>query len=141
LQKASDFPAGLELSIKTSPRFTHAVVNMDAAAHITYTFVNEHKFVGGPSTNPTVLTSGTTVFDYVAQGVFQYYVLNIVPTALTRIDITVTPMFGDPDLYVSLTGVASMTNKQYSSISGDVDLVTITSNDTAVRPTISAYAS
>jgi hypothetical protein len=69
----------------------------------------------GPPT-VTQLTSGTPVSGSVAYRAYAFYNLTV-PVPVTRVDVSVTPLTGDPDLYVTVDGVGLPNTTHYQYLS------------------------
>lgn len=78
------------------------------------------------------LVDGQPVLSLLAQGSTDQYIL-LAPVGVPVITITLSPLFGDADLYVNLHDYPATPHSfDYSSISASTDdIITVTSNDTA----------
>ena len=84
--------------------------------------------------DPVTLVDGQPQTGQVPQGITQQYVFFAAPGFSTLV-VTVTPVIGDPDLYIGInaTGAVDVHNMQYSSSSFDgPEVITIRSTDYAV---------
>ena len=55
-------------------------------------------------TAPVQLLDGVPIVGFVNQSHYQYYTAHVVAPPNSRVLITITPVFGDPDLYVTTDG-------------------------------------
>ncbi|RYG41593.1 hypothetical protein EON68_02900, partial [archaeon] len=60
--------------------------------------------VGGPAGSPTQLDNGVSITDFVALRSWSYYQFTVASLPIMRLDVVVTPLLGDPDLYVTIDG-------------------------------------
>lgn len=91
----------------------------------------------------TQLINGLAVTGYVAQGSYAYF--NFTPPVMGNLSIFVTALSGDPDVYVSAAVVNQFPtryfgNYTWSAITGDDEVVVITTADPAYPQVFSAFA-
>lgn len=126
---------GGDAVLRLAPHPTSAVAH-DTAVRVSYTTVAEAAAATpAPSITPTILIAGQPTQQFVNFRSWNYYAMSV-PLPFNRVEITVTPNTGDPDLYVNIGSTQrwpTAGNSSYasSSIWGS-ERVTILPNDTAV---------